>query len=542
MIRLFRLLNRSRPKPTRLIELLARGGDGALPEMLRLLFQEAAAPALVVDRDGRIVSANEALRHLLAAAADLSPGAPADAIFAPADRAVASQNIASACASPPRAPREFIVALEGVASGDEAGPVAAVSMLPVREADGAVSGAVLRFTDLTRLRQLEAQLAQSQRLQAVGQLAGGIAHDFNNLLTAVIGAADSISVRDGIDAETREDAAQIHASVMRGAALVRQLLAFGRQQMLRPQVLAVNGVITDLSLMLRRLLGERIRLELDMETPGRMVRADRTQLDQVFVNLAVNARDAMPDGGVLTLRTGHLTLLEPMVRGPDTFMPGRYVMIEVRDTGTGIAPDVLPHIFEPFFTTRREHGGSGLGLATVHGIVRQSEGYLTVESAPGAGTSMRVYLPRWDDQEPAAPPVAAIVSEPPPPEPADVGRVVLLVEDEEQVLRLAERALERQGWQVRSAESGEAALALLDDGGALGLTAIVTDMVMPGMDGIALVRAVRERLGNPALPAILVSGYAESALRRDMEAVTTTFMAKPYTLRELVAKLEAEVA
>ncbi len=535
---------RSRVASPRLIELLAHPGERAAAEMVRLLLHDAPPAALVVGRDGRIVCANEALRQLIGAGADRSPGAPADAIFPAAERAATWLNVANTFATPPRVPRDFVIALDAAAAGTDASPVASVSVLPLREADGSISGAILRFADLTRQRQLEAQLAQSQRLQAVGQLAGGIAHDFNNLLTVVIGAADSIAVREGIDAETLEDAGQIHTSVLRGADLVRKLLAFGRQQTLWPRVLSVNDVITDLSLLLRRLLGERVRLELDLETPGRMVHVDPTQLDQVLVNLAVNARDSMPEGGVLTLRTGHLTLLKPMVRGPDTFLPGRYVMIEVRDTGTGIPPEVLPRIFEPFFTTRRDQGGSGLGLATVHGIVRQSEGYLTVESEVGAGTCMRVYLPRWDDQEQEAPAVvpveiAAAVAA---PEPAEAMRVVLLVEDEEPVLRLAERALSRQGWQVLAAESGEAALAVLDGGNRDGIAAIVTDMVMPGMDGIALVRAVRERLGNPGLPAILVSGYAESALRRDLEAVTTTFMSKPYTLKQLVATLEAEVA
>ena len=532
---------RSRRTPPRLIDALARQAEGVTAELVRLLFHEASGAALVVGRDGRIVCANEALRQFVGAGADLSPGAPADAIFPAGQRAANWQNVVNAFADPPRAPRDFVVALESaVADGDD-GPVASVDVLPLHEADGTVSGAILRLADLTRLRQLETQLAQSQRLQAVGQLAGGIAHDFNNLLTAVIGSADSIAARDGVDAETVEDAAQIHASVLRGAALVRQLLAFGQQQTLRPRVLSVNGVITDLSQFLRRLLGERVRVELRLETPGRTVRADPTQLDQVLVNLAVNARDAMPDGGVLTVRTGHLTLLQPMVRGPNTFLPGRYVMIEVRDTGAGIPPEVLPHIFEPFFTTRREQGGSGLGLATVHGIVRQSEGYLSVETEVGKGTVFRVYLPRWDDEDIDAP-VAVPVAAAPVVAPAGAKRVVLLVEDEEPVLRLAERTLTRQGWSVRAADSGEAALVLLDTGEAEGLAAIVTDMVMPGMDGLALVRAVRERLGNPGLPAILVSGYAESALRRDLEAVTTTFMAKPYTLRDLVAKLEAEVA
>jgi len=525
-----------RRKPPRLIDLLARQGEEVADEMVRLLFDEAPIAALVVGRDGRIVCANEALRRLIGAGADLSPGAPAEVIFHPDERSATWQSVAQAFAIPARVPRDFVVALDGAV-------LASVAVLPLREADGTVSGAILRLTDLSRLRQLEAQLAQSQRLQAVGQLAGGIAHDFNNLLTAVIGAADSIAARDGLDAETRHDAAQIHASVMRGAALVRQLLAFGRQQTLRPRVLSVNGVIADLSLMLRRLLGERVRLELELETPGRMVRADPTQLDQVLVNLAVNARDAMQEGGVLTLRTGHLTLLQPMVRGPDTILPGRYVMIEVLDTGAGIAPEVLPHIFEPFFTTRRDRGGSGFGLATVHGIVRQSDGYLTVESEVGKGTSMRVYLPRWDDQEADAPVTSPVVAAAPVAAPvrAHARRAVLLVEDEEPVLRLAERTLARQGWQVLAAESGEAALALLDAGRPDALAAIVTDMVMPGIDGIALVRAVRERLGNPGLPAILVSGYAEAALRRDLEAVATTFMAKPYTLKEMARALE-EVA
>ncbi len=339
-----------------------------------------------------------------------------------------------------------------------------------------------------------------------------------------------------------DDAAQIRISALRGAALVRQLLAFGRQQTLQPHVLVINEVITDIARLLRRVLGENIRLALELEEPGRSVRADRTQLDQVLVNLAVNARDAMREGGTLTLRSGHLLLLEPMALGAETVAPGRYIVIEVSDTGTGIAPDVLPHIFEPFFTTKREQGGTGLGLATVYGIVRQSGGYLAAESEAGRGTRMRILLPRWEEGgETAAEPAPArerILQRPAP----HAGRAVLLVEDEDPVRRLAERALARQGWRVLAVDSGEAALALIDAAAPVELAAIITDMVMPGMDGNALVRAVRERLRSPALPAIMVSGYAEATLRDDLETVATTFLPKPYSLKDIANVLEAAAA
>ena len=310
--------------------------------------------------------------------------------------------------------------------------------------------------DISTEKRLEAQLAHSHKLQAVGQLAGGIAHDFNNLLTAMIGAADEVLQRPELAAEVMDDVRQIRASADRGAALVRQLLAFGRQQTLQPRVIAINDAITDISALLRRLLGSNVRLELELEEPGRMVRVDPTQLDQVLVNLAVNARDAMPNGGTLTLHSGHITLFRPLTRGQETIPPGRYVMIEVGDTGVGIPPDVLSRVFDPFFTTRRERGGSGLGLSTVHGIVRQSDGFLAVESEVGQGTRMRVYLPRHEaaDGVPspsrATPPPVVVAPAPVAPVLVQPGpaalRTLLLVDDEMPVLRLAERALSRRGW------------------------------------------------------------------------------------------------
>ncbi len=247
------------------------------------------------------------------------------------------------------------------------------------------------------------------------------------------------------------------------------MLAFGRQQTLQPRAVSINDAVAGLSGLLRRLLGGTVRLELELEEPGRTVQVDPTQLDQVLVNLAVNARDAMPEGGQLTLRTGHITLYRPLIRGEEVIPPGRYVMVEVQDTGCGIPPEVLPRIFDPFFTTRRERGGSGLGLSTVHGIIRQSDGFLAVDSLPGKGTRMRIYLPRHDGEGMAIPrlpapalpaplPAAPAVAAPPDTEPPAAaepapGRTVLLVDDEDGVRRLAARALARQGWTVLSADS-----------------------------------------------------------------------------------------
>ena len=256
-----------------------------------------------------------------------------------------------------------------------------------------------------------------------------------------------------------------------------------------------------------------------------MVRVDPTQLDQVLVNLAVNARDAMPNGGRLSLRSGHITLFRPLTRGHETIPPGRYVMIEVEDTGTGIAPEVLPRIFDPFFTTRRERGGSGLGLATAHGIIRQSDGFIAVESEPGRGTCFRIYLPRHDGSDTIgvpSPPAAQAVPEarpaaaapPPPGESAPVRRTALIVEDEPVVGRIAQRALTSRGWAVHLAESGDAVLANLDR--LARPDVLVSDVVMPGTDGPTLVRRLRERW--PGLPAVLVSGYVEEAVRKDLEA------------------------
>ena len=364
-----------------------------------LLLDDAMGAAAIIDGQGGIIRVNTALRTLLPEGTRFDGSA--ELLFHPIARDAAWSEIRRVLRLAQAGARSFASAVGSPDSDDEQ-PVRVLAV-PLQRLGGAATGALLRLADITEQRQLEAQLAHSQKLQATGQLAGGIAHDFNNLLTAVLGAADSILDPDRhADPETADDAAQIRASALRGAALVRQLLAFGRQQTLQPRTLVVNEVITDISNLLRRLLGSQIRLSLDLEDPGRMVRADPTQLDQVLVNLAVNARDAMKQGGELTLRSGHITLFRPLAHGAETIPPGRYVMIEVQDTGQGIPPEILPRVFDPFFTTKREQGGSGLGLSTVHGIIRQSEGFLAVESEVGVGTSVRIYLPRWDGAEAVA--------------------------------------------------------------------------------------------------------------------------------------------
>ena len=408
-----------------------------------------------------------------------APDEPAELLFAPADR----QRVAAALTAALRGDPPTAMQVRLGARGPAAAPVVALSMTPLRESDGEMSGLLLRLTDVSVEKRLEAELAQLQKLQAVGQLAGGIAHDFNNLLTAIGAAADSVLERESCEHATLDDVRQIRQSADRGAALVRQLLAFGRRQPLLPAVVAVNAAVRNISTMLHRLLGERIRLSLDLEEPGRSVRVDPTQLDQVLVNLAVNARDAMPTGGTLTLRTGHLTLYAPRQVGSEAMPPGRYVAISAEDTGEGIPPAILPQVFEPFFTTRRERGGNGLGLSTVLGIVRQSGGFVTVESVVGQGTSVRFWLPRHEEMDVSSrlSPSGTLPSGRPGPaytEPAGseavaaarlpiVPRSVLLVEDEEPVRRLTERALQRAGWQVSAVPSAEDALAELPRPGGL---------------------------------------------------------------------------
>ncbi len=414
------------------------------------------------------------------------------------------------------------------------GAPATVSLTAVRA--GRVAG-VLRLVNCAREHELEEALGQAQRLHVVGELAGGIAHDFNNLLTAILGAADDLTAR-ACSTIDREDLAQIRASAGRGAELVRQLLAFGQRQTLQPRVLVLDEAVERAAQLLRRLLGTKICLELALAAPSRRVLMDATQLDQVLVNLAVNARNAMPGGGTLRIATNWRLVLDEDEAGPDALPAGRYATIEVCDTGVGIAEDILPRIFDPFFTTRREDGGTGLGLSMVQGIVCQSGGRLRVHSTVGQGTRFCITLPKYQGatggaaKPPARPPP---VSATPPVVRAGANRV-LLVDDDDAIRRLGKRALERAGWTVIEADGGEAALEVdLAD-----IDCVVSDVSMPGMDGPSLVRALRELRAN--LPALLMSGYADAEQRRALAGEDIAFLAKPFAMADLtgaVGKLAA---
>jgi two-component system cell cycle sensor histidine kinase/response regulator CckA len=492
-------------------------------KMLRVLLADSSAGVLIAEPDGTIRRANETLRQMLASGVALGAGADMGGIFAAAGRAGTRQALLEILAS--ETPRTISGRLQ--TGTDDPYHGVAITALPFPGEAGQPARLVLRIVDTTAQRRMAAQLAHGQKLQALGQLAGGIAHDFNNLLTAVLAAAEQIRARDGVDAATAEDAAQIVRAGERGAALVRKLLAFGRQQTLLPRVIAINAAIRDMASMLRPMLGGTIELRLDLDTDEPLARVDPTQLDQVLLNLAMNARQAMPAGGQLILHSGHVVLYRPLARGAETIPPGSYVMVEVRDNGCGIPPQLLAHIFEPFFTTRRGNGGTGLGLATVHGIVRQSHGFLTVDSTVGQGTSMRIYLPRH-----AGPVDQVAISAAAAPPPA---RSVLLVDDEAMLRDLMARALRQAGWTVLTADSAESAMETAESGTAGSLAAVISDVVMPGQDGPALVRALRARW--PRLPAILVSGYAEERLRVAMDGEGIHFLPKPYGAKDLLALL-----
>ncbi|MFG1357796.1 hybrid sensor histidine kinase/response regulator [Xanthobacter pseudotagetidis] len=383
--------------------------------------------------------------------------------------------------------------------------------------------------DTTEQRTLEAQFAQSHKLQAVGHLAGGVAHDFNNLLTAIIGYCDLLLAKHRPSDPSFPDIMQIKQNANRAAGLVRQLLAFSRRQTLRPQVIELSDVIADVSELLRRLMGERVVLEVEHGRGLWPVKADLNQFEQVIVNLAVNARDAMPDGGTLRLRTRNVPADEVFSIGANDLPPGDYVLVEVEDTGAGIPPDIMDKIFEPFFTTKEVGKGTGLGLATVYGIVQQTGGTILASSVEGLGTTFRVLLPRHEggpDAE-AVPAADARASD------LTGQGTVLLVEDEDAVRAFASRALSGRGYDVLTAASGVEALEVMETCGKK-LDLVVSDVVMPEMDGPTLLKELRAR--DPRLKVVFISGYAEDAFARNLPpSEHFAFLPKPFSLKQLVA-------
>jgi len=414
-----------------------------------------------------------------------------------------------------------------------------ITLSRITDATGPSLLAVLH--DATELKTLEQQFVQSQKMQAIGELAGGVAHDFNNLLTAITGHCDLLMLRHDQGDPDYADLVQINQNANRAAALVGQLLAFSRKQTLEPEILDLRDTMGELTHLLNRLVGEKITLKLSHD-PGLLpIRADRRQLDQVIMNLVVNARDAMADGGEIRVETRVVRLTEPMYRDRAEVPAGRYVTIRVRDQGHGIPPDKLGRIFEPFFTTKRVGEGTGLGLSMAYGIVKQTGGYIFVDSVVGVGTTFTIYCPVYDR------PAADRDGVPPDPAPRDPGTappgdtpaVVMLVEDEAPVRAFASRALRLRGYTVIEADCAEAALHQLEDS-ALQVDLFVTDVVMPGMDGPSWVRQALER--RPGVKVVFVSGYTEDQLENGPVGIpNAVFLAKPFSLTDLTETVQRQL-
>ena len=395
------------------------------------------------------------------------------------------------------------------------------------------------IVDVSQRTSLQEQLVQSQKMQAIGQLAAGVAHDFNNLLTAIRLNTDELLNRHPVGDPSYPELQRVNSNVMRAAALVKKLLAFSRKQTLRTEVLDVTGTLSDVSVTLRQTLSERVQLEIVHGRDLPPIRADKSQLETVLINLCVNARDAMSDpetgrgGGTITLRSSPVRAEGLPLKDAHE---GAAVLIEVSDTGTGMPPEVMAKIFEPFFTTKPQGKGTGLGLATVYGIVQQSGGHLDVESVPGEGTTFRIYLPATD------PARAEVVEDAPdaPRAPSNLSGqgTILFVEDEESVRTIAAKTLRKRGYNVVEAGDGEEAYEWLEEGGEPDL--LISDVVMPGMDGPTLLKKGRTLLGEARI--VFISGYAREEFSDLLaEEPDVTFLPKPFTLAQLAEKVKAEI-
>jgi PAS domain S-box-containing protein len=414
----------------------------------------------------------------------------------------------------------------------------AFSGAPLLDAQGEIASMMAIMTDITdaktaeeALRRSEEQLRQSTKMEAVGKLAGGVAHDFNNLLSVIIGYSELVLTRTDDTGLVRREIEEIHKAGEQAAALTHQLLAFSRRQVLKPKILRMDDVVENLGKMLRRLIGEDIDFAMESQENLWTVRADPTQIEQILMNLCINARDAMPAGGKLVVSTANVTLEAPLVERELTISPGRYATLRVADDGSGMDEEILSRIFEPFFTTKDQGKGTGLGLATVYGIVKQSEGYIRVVSAPGEGTTFSVYLPAAEREEPE--------TEEDRPETEREGPAgkwtILLAEDEEMVRELAIEIFQEAGYTVLDARNGADALAICDrHEGRIDL--LVTDLVMPGMNGIELARRVCD--SRPGIPVLFMSGYADDAKERlgDLDE-GRAFLQKPITPTKLSRKV-----
>ena len=504
------------------------GRRGTAEIHLHGLLQMLPLGLALADRDGRFLFVNDAFdRAAGIAPEEHRPVYPSDLVVKE-DKAIVADAVRRFAGG-----QQFSTDLAVRLKNRPEEPVA----LTIASARGLGEAAtLLSLKDNSEEVKLKRQVAQATKMQAVGQLAGGVAHDFNNILTAIIGHCDLMMLRHSPGDSDYDDIQQIKHNSNRAAGLTRQLLAFSRQQTLRPQVLQLPDVVSEVSNLLKRLIGETVTLNVKHGRDLGAIRADPGQLEQVIVNLAVNARDAMPDGGTLTIQTYAVRAAEVRDLGTDIMPPIDYTALKVTDTGTGIPPDVIGKVFEPFFTTKEVGKGTGLGLSTVYGIVKQTGGFIFAESEMGEGTSFVIYLPVHNVSGGALPKVKA----PPAKEVSELWGtgIVLLVEDEDMVRAVAERALTRQGYTVLTAANGEEALDILDERGPVDL--LVSDVVMPAMDGPTMVRAARGKF--PDIPVLFMSGYAEEQLRRSIDLDRVAFLPKPFSVQQLAEAARDAVA
>jgi two-component system cell cycle sensor histidine kinase/response regulator CckA len=502
---------------------------------LTRVFQSAPFGIATADANGRIVTANAAFMRM----------------FAVEGRGVPTTVAGLVPDGEEQAASELAKALERAIAGRTGGAPIEVFFGLQRELARRVyvnalgvgprarEGAVLYAIDATEQKALEQKFAQSHKMEAVGKLAGGVAHDFNNVLTAIIGFSDLLLQTHRQTDPAYRDIMNIKSSANRAASLVRQLLAFSRRQTLQPEVLDLSEILTDLAPLLNRTLSEKIELKIVSGRDLWHVKADRSQFDNVIINLAVNARDAMPNGGCLTIRTRNISERDSLKAVGLGVAAGEYVLIEVEDTGVGMTPEVMGKIFEPFFSTKEVGKGTGLGLSTAYGIVKQTGGYIFADSEVGKGTSFAVYLPRHivEHEEEIAQP-----REKKKEASRDLtgsGRV-LLVEDEDVVRQVAARALARQGYEVLEAGTGVEALEVMArEKGRVDI--VVSDVIMPEMDGPTLLKELRKT--NPGLKFIFVSGYPDDAFKKSLdENEAYTFLPKPFTLPQLAAKVKEQLS
>jgi two-component system cell cycle sensor histidine kinase/response regulator CckA len=512
---------------------IGSGWDGASQAgvaQLDALLAQLPLGLAMTDRDGRFLFANEAFLRSVGREGRGLPPFPTDLVVRE-DKAALSDAVRRHGRGPST-------------SGDVAVRLANSPEEPVSLGLAGVRGlgeasVLLSLADSSQENQLRRQVAQATKMQAVGQLAGGVAHDFNNVLTAIIGTCDLMLLRHIPGDSDYDDIQQIRANSNRAASLTRQLLAFSRQQTLRPEILQLPDVVSEVSPLIKRLLGEKITYYVQHDRNLGPVRADPQQLEQVIMNLAVNARDAIQSRGNgtgrISLYTRTLQAKQVMQLGSEVLPAADYTVLIVQDTGGGIPPHVLPKLFEPFFTTKEQGKGTGLGLSTAYGIVKQSGGFIfadniTDKTGRPTGARFTVYFPVHRGEMPKKRAPAPIVSSD-----WSAGGKVLLVEDEDMVRAVAERALSRAGYTVTACANGEEGLAAITDGGEFDI--VVSDVVMPGMDGPAMVRAIRARM--PKMPVLFMSGYAEEQLRRDIDIPEMHFIAKPFSVAAIGDKVGA---